>query len=317
MDDRPESMPASLAARLRDLPPHEREDLAHAWTAAGRLVEAEPSDDVVRAWGGTVWEGVRRETGADRGHARLRLISARRTGWLAVAAALALLVAVGVGFWLRPVTATAPVGERLMITLSDGSVVELNAGSRLSYTRRLGPAARAVRLEGEAYLEVQPASAPFRVETFNANVTVLGTKFNVRAWPEEPEARTEVTLTHGRVRLASRDGQRSVDLEPGEYSELAETAQAPSAPVPVQVSTSLAWREEGFVLVDRSLAVVLAELQRRFGVEVAVEHSEMLDEKLSVLAGSPSRAETILQDIGQYLGYEVEQTDEGYVLRRP
>jgi ferric-dicitrate binding protein FerR (iron transport regulator) len=112
---------------------------------------------------------------------------ATRAGWLRVAAIAAVLLG-GTSLWYQiPVTHTAPAGERVAVPLPDGSDVQLNAGSVLRHRRGFtllpGVAAgsRSVRLDGEAFFDVEPTGRPFEVQAGEARVTVLGTRFNVRA----------------------------------------------------------------------------------------------------------------------------------------
>jgi ferric-dicitrate binding protein FerR (iron transport regulator) len=86
------------------------------------------------------------------------------------------------------------------ITLPDGSKVKLNAGTKIEYPEHFGAAMRIVKLSGEAFFEVTKDSVhPFRIETLNASVEVLGTSFNVAAYPNSD--RVVVNVETGRVKL--------------------------------------------------------------------------------------------------------------------
>ncbi|MEM8559772.1 MAG: FecR family protein, partial [Bacteroidota bacterium] len=127
------------------------------------------------------------------------------TATLGLAALLLLVLA-----WPRTVTHTVPFGEQRAVTLPDGSTAHLNSGATLAYARgfdRLPLVAaptRQVRLDGEAFFDVTPATEhggrAFVVETFNAQVEVVGTRFNVRAWHSQEE-RTTVTVEEGIVNV--------------------------------------------------------------------------------------------------------------------
>lgn len=106
-----------------------------------------------------------------------------------------------------------PVGGEYRLCLSDGTVVYLNAESRLRYPVNFGKGKREVELEGEAYFEVTPdKERPFRVKTSDLNVRVLGTGFNVSAYRNE--YRSEVTLAHGAVIVEG--GGKELTLKPDE-----------------------------------------------------------------------------------------------------
>lgn len=92
----------------------------------------------------------------------------------------------------------APVAEMSNISLPDGSVISLNAGSKITYNKGFGQTHRNLNLKGEAYFEVKKNTAlPFIVETQNTAVRVTGTKFNVRSYKEGKEVK--VTVTEGSV----------------------------------------------------------------------------------------------------------------------
>ena len=99
-------------------------------------------------------------------------------------------------------TITVPAGQRINITLVDGTNVWLNARTSLSYPVKFGKNNRQVVLDGEAYFDVtKDKSKPFIVQTDNYNVEVLGTKFDVNAYSETGEF--ETTLMSGSVKVAS------------------------------------------------------------------------------------------------------------------
>jgi ferric-dicitrate binding protein FerR (iron transport regulator) len=135
-----------------------------------------------------------------------------------VAAAVLLLAVVGMGtvFVFRSpkvksevayFEAFAPKGSRSFITLSDGSTVWLNSGTKLRYQSNFGKEGRDLFLEGEAYFVVaKNAEIPFTVRTSDVCVTAIGTAFNVKAYNEEGSI--ETTLEKGEVRIDALDNSR-------------------------------------------------------------------------------------------------------------
>ena len=110
-------------------------------------------------------------------------------------------------------TLRVPRGGEYSITLSDGTIVYLNAESELRYPVKFVGEDRRVYLSGEAYFDVVHDKAhPFVVDVKNSTVRVLGTSFDVRAYADEDEVLT--TLVQGSVRFSA--GKESVILEPGE-----------------------------------------------------------------------------------------------------
>jgi len=147
--------------------------------------------------------------------------SSRASGWMAVhrtvwmaggaATVIVLLIAVGLFVRIQPKTMSVPYGEMQMVELRDGSLVELSGGSTLTYPGKWESGERRVRLDGEAYFDVIRQDVPFVVQTFNADVTVLGTQFNVRAWEDDPVPETAVTLAAGRVAVTPRRDDQKDD----------------------------------------------------------------------------------------------------------
>ena len=97
-----------------------------------------------------------------------------------------------------------PAGQRVKLSLSDGSVVWLNAGSKFTYPGRFSDSSRSVMLDGEAQFSVKGnEKQPFTVQTSAYSVKVYGTKFNVYAYSELPVS--EVTLLEGSISLQKGD----------------------------------------------------------------------------------------------------------------
>src|SRR5690606_18295116 len=94
-------------------------------------------------------------------------------------------------------TLTTPKGGTYQITLPDGTKVWLNAASTLKYPSRFSENERIVELVGEAYFDVAKAETPFRVMSKGQRVEVLGTRFNISAYADDPEIKT--TLVEGKV----------------------------------------------------------------------------------------------------------------------
>jgi len=106
-----------------------------------------------------------------------------------------------------------PFGSRTMVTLPDGTKVWLNAGSKLKYRQNFLQEKRIVNLEGEAYFEVvKYHNIPFYVNTSDINIVVLGTKFNVRSYPEDKII--EATLIEGKIKVVGKNSNYSLYLKP-------------------------------------------------------------------------------------------------------
>ena len=96
-----------------------------------------------------------------------------------------------------------PIGSKSKITLSDGTQIWLNAGSTLKYPSKFSDKKREIFFEGEAFFDVsKDKNRPFIVRTSEINIRVLGTKFNVKSYPEDNII--EATLVSGSIEIETR-----------------------------------------------------------------------------------------------------------------
>lgn len=240
----------------------------------------------------------------------------RVASWPSAVAALA-LVLVGAAlayWWQRPITRTAPQGQQMVVTLPDGSEVELNGGSTLRYERSFGDV-RGLRLRGEAFFDVATDERPFLVRTFNAEVRALGTAFNVRARPNAPSTWTQVTLVEGTVEVQTQsEGATAVRMQAGETRRVqGETARL-TAPLDVSVEEATAWRRGDLIAKDRPLGELIPEVEYRFGIELTVRPPSLRQKRISVALRDPKTAESVVRDLALVLGLEYRETANGFTL---
>lgn len=149
------------------------------------------------------------------------------SGLLRIAAVLILFL--GGGYWIHVRTHDAlasqltsldvPAGQRIAVTLSDGSHIWLNSGAHIEYPVVFGRNERSVKLSGEAMFEVKHDSErPFVVHTFASKIEVLGTKFNTLADVEHNYFST--TLLEGKLRITELGSNQSVILHPNDEARL-------------------------------------------------------------------------------------------------
>lgn len=168
-----------------------------------------------------------------------------------------------------------PIGGEYLLVLSDGTKVFLNADSELKYPVEFVDGKRVVDLKGEAYFEVRKDSLrPFVVRMNGAEVTVLGTSFNVNTYGDDGLIYT--TLVNGSVRVSSvKNGQEEV-LKPGMQSVMDEqTGQLTVREVDVE--PYVAWREGRFVFRAMTLDLIMRQLQRWYDFEVFYQNPELKD----------------------------------------
>lgn len=175
-------------------------------------------------------------------------------------------------------------GTRSQVTLPDGTLVWLNAGSKLTYSDDYGIRERYLQLEGEAYFDVAAqADIPFKVQVKDATIQVLGTTFNLRAYPEEPEI--ETALISGSVQLQYRqaDAVHRALLKPGQKIILTRregtntfTARWDSLwRDQRQAVTETAWKDNTLSFDKEKFSSLAARLERWYNITVVFEHSRL------------------------------------------
>ncbi|GGC43440.1 iron dicitrate transporter FecR [Parapedobacter defluvii] len=165
---------------------------------------------------------------------------------------------------------TTPRGGTYQITLPDGSQVWLNSGTTLKYPARFDGRERLVELEGEAYFEVKSLQhMPFKVKSKGQEVSVLGTQFNICAYPEDTDTKT--TLVDGSVKVAVYTGQQpAVVLQPGQQSVF---QQSQLAVVAVDTAPFIAWKSGFFHFRQTEIREVMNQLSRWYNIDVRYEAS--------------------------------------------
>ena len=163
----------------------------------------------------------------------------------------------------------APLGARTKLYLPDGTLVWLNAGSKIVYSQGFGVDDRNLSLEGEGYFEVKRnEEVPFLVKTNSLLVKVLGTKFNFRDYPDDAEA--IVSLSEGKVALNNLlKKEKEAFLLPNERVVL----NKKNGRMHVEYSTvsnALQWTN-GYLFFDEELLPdVVKELERSYNVKIQI-----------------------------------------------
>ena len=200
-------------------------------------------------------------------------------------------------------------GRRASVTLSDGSVVKINSGSTLRFLRSFPDSVRRIYLNGEAFFAVQKDGRPFIVQTDNALVTVLGTKFDVRG----RDSLTRVRVYRGLVKLARiPDDSNSVVLAKGQESEVFADWQ-PIPPRNIKIDKLPGWINGKLDFVKASLGDILGELERYYDVKIKLESRDLSDKTLTGSFDNMS-VETVLSSICLTFGLHYKTVDGFYIL---
>lgn len=168
-----------------------------------------------------------------------------------------------------------PKGKEYTLALADGSVVTLNAESRMRFPAAFVEAERKVFLAGEAYFDVARDTVhPFVVEFPAGTVRVLGTEFNVNAYEE---GTASAVLISGKVEIVA--GGKTAVLRPGQLCEVQPDGLAVSE---ADLMVELAWKNGEFIFKDASWKQVMDELARWYDADIRYNESEMNELKLHI-----------------------------------
>lgn len=165
-------------------------------------------------------------------------------------------------------TVVIPYGNSSNITLADGTNVWLNAGSRLIYPSRFVDNIREVFLSGEAFFDVQKnEKQPFVVKTADMLLEVLGTQFNVTAYPEDFAVQT--VLAEGSVKIKSASAgrrEKGVLLKEGELAYFNKKTQETHTQ-PVDVTEYTLWTQGLFNFSNTDFNRITKKLERYYNIQ--------------------------------------------------
>ncbi|MEO1054007.1 MAG: FecR domain-containing protein [Bacteroidota bacterium] len=206
-------------------------------------------------------------------------IETRNTNRIAyrLVAALLLLVSIGFLIWsslsvkIKTIEVTADRGQYKELIMSDGTKVWLNAGSHLRYKTDFGKQARLVDLSGEAFFDVsRNEQIPFIIKTDSLYTQVLGTSFNVKAYPTEKIH--HVSVLEGSVKIYAQDEMsKAIHLSPGERGRYDKVTNRLSKEMVEDISNDTAWRKGILIFDNITLEEVKTILERKFNVKIILE----------------------------------------------
>lgn len=244
-------------------------------------VSSAVADDMQQYDVDQAFERFRKRTGLDQ--AGKQSYKWYRT-WSVAAVAIVLLGLITVtAYWqgsrqiqsnFSDIVVEAPLGSKTKLTLPDGSTVWLNAGSKMVYSQGFGVSDRRLAFQGEGYFEVEKNDEmPFLVQTHDVNVTVVGTKFNFRNYPEDEEAVVE--LLEGKVALENQLKEESVRyLSPNEKMVL-HKATGKMDITSAKVKEATLWTENILLFDEDLLPDIVRELERSYHVQIEIENEDL------------------------------------------
>ena len=203
-----------------------------------------------------------------------------------------------------------PAGTTTTITLSDGTEVLLSANSRLEYTPNFNKEKREVTLVGEARFNVaKDAQRPFIVHTEQIQTQVLGTVFDVKAYPQ---TLPDVTLYEGRVEV-SLNGASPRLMQPGEQASIDKKGQLKLDKAP---ETQGVWTEGEFAFDNRELMAVMQEIGSWYNISVVFHSRSLLEERIYFRMKRVSSVNEVLEVLNDIGIATFEWTNKSIVVKR-
>lgn len=230
------------------------------------------------------------------------------------AASFLIMIALSVGYFLgvnknkiTPDTFTTiacAYGDKTSLVLPDSSKVWLNSGSTLKFNNDFQKSKRELYLSGEAYFSVKKDKRkPFRVKTQDTEVEVLGTEFNLKAYPEEKEVCA--TLISGKIKFT--EGAKETTLIPDqklvfdkETNEIKVYKLSDSYP-------EFEWKDGRLVFRNESLKSLELKLERWFDVDIAFADEEVQNRRFTGILERESILEALYYfRFSKYVDYKIE-----------
>ena len=203
---------------------------------------------------------------------------------------------------------STPAGTTTTITLSDGTEVLLSANSRLAYHKDFSAEKREVTLVGEARFNVtKDAQRPFIVHTEQLQTQVLGTVFDVKAYPQ---AQPDVTLYEGRVEV-SLNGDAPQLMQPGEQAFLNKKGKLQLAKASEETGK---WAEGEFAFDNRELMAVMQEIGSWYNISVVFHSRPLLEERIYFRMSRKASTNEVLAVLNDMGIAKFELTDEKIVV---
>ncbi|MGD8779713.1 MAG: FecR domain-containing protein [Ignavibacteria bacterium] len=201
-------------------------------------------------------------------------------------------------------------GEKITLTLSDGSKVYINNDSKFTYPRMFDKDSRQVELEGEAYFSVvRDESRPFSVKSGNTITVVRGTEFNIKNRGNS----VSVVVAKGSVDTYTPDLDKKYNLKKGDMI-LYNTRSGFSEPKKVNLRQYLAWRNDKLAFTHTPLSEVMDEIERYYNVKVIFE-SELHKDKTITGIFETDSIDHILSIIALTLDIDIERVDKKIMVK--
>lgn len=225
--------------------------------------------------------------------------------WFKYSAAAAIILLLTTTAFLRFYTesVTTPAGLHSSVSLPDGSTVELNAATQLSYHPYWWQFNRSMKMEGEAFFDVVKGSS-FSVISENGTTTVLGTSFNINS----RENGYTVFCKTGKVSVEHEASK--VIIAPNESAELQANGELQKI-TSSNSSEFIGWIDNQFIFNAKPLRDVVREIELQYDIELKIAGNDISDWKFTGAFGRADNVEETLEVISNSMGLKFEQNAIG------
>lgn len=207
-------------------------------------------------------------------------------------------------------TISTPRGKDYELVLSDGTVVLLNADSKITFPTRFTGDKRTVKLVGEAYFKVSKNKhRPFIVETGNLYTKVLGTEFNLKAYPHSD---VNVTLIKGSVAVNAEG--KEVMQKPGENAEYSEDKDIEVTTVDTE--GYIQWKDGYFYFDNVPLIDVVRDLGRWYNVNIEIRNNSLMSYRLHFIASRKASIKEFVDNLNEFNYLHVVHKDNKLIIDR-
>jgi len=205
-----------------------------------------------------------------------------------------------------------PYGKTSEIKLTDGTVIFLNAGSRLIYPDFFVDKNREVLLVGEAFFEVaHNKSHPFVVQTTDIRIKVTGTKFNVSAYPSDNII--ETVLTEGKVILEQNNSRlfdESTELNPGQLASFNKTKKETNLRE-VDIENYTLWKNGMYKFESTDLSRVIKKLERFYNIRFNYDDPFLGSIRISGKLALSENRQAIIDNLARAATIKIKRKGEG------
>ena len=265
----------------------------NAMSAIWREMEIAPNNNTYKALDRV--KNKIKQIESQKKHLRIRRVILR-----SAAVIIPILLILGSYFYLNQdvqmIEVVTAGNQQKQCTLADGTTIVLNSCTKITYPSKFKDTIRMVTLEGEAYFSVtSDAAKPFIVKTNNLSVRVIGTKFNISAYPTND--RTIATLNSGKIQVDIQSGKTDSKYILKPNQEIVFNKIDNSVLINTVTGENSGWKDGSLVFQDATFNDIVNTIERRYGVTINFSkqaflntpytikfiHNESLEDVLNVL----------------------------------